>query len=608
MSGLPRARGADEIAARSGPLRRLPAERWYRILDRPTPLLKQAPTIIAFVLAVALVAFIPGLPVTHPGAVVASGLLILVATVYAILLGAGKQGDSLIVFLVPMIDIVGLAFFRFGTGAGQSIFSALLLLPVVWLATAPGIRYVFVVIVLTVSGILIPCLISPPSSPAEWLRGVISPLVFAAVAAVINNLSRQQRLRIEQAEHLVAERTGALEQNRETLARLRESERQYRSLLDSYESLWSSITTQAVIATDHDGTVEAWNRGAERMFGLTSAEALSGICVDRFFPAAVLTMLAEESPGALRAAEPSDLPLGLRALFARADAEKSVDGDLEVASAGGSTIPARVTVTPRRDGSGHQRGYLLVVTDETRAVEVARMKDQFVGMISHELRTPLSSIIGFLDLLRGDPGQPLTEEQHEFVDIIERNARRLLALVGDLLFTAQVDSGRFPLDCRDVDLRDCVRSAVASAGPHAQREGVELSLELPDRPVDIEADPERIGQALDNLLSNAIKFTPRGGRVTASLQRVDSAVVLSVRDTGVGIPKDELGMLFTRFFRASTATRNALPGVGLGLTITRAIVLAHGGSMEVSSDEGEGTEFRMTLPLAPRTEAIPVIR
>ena len=120
-------------------------------------------------------------------------------------------------------------------------------------------------------------------------------------------------------------------------------------------------------------------------------------------------------------------------------------------------------------------------------------------------------------------------------------------------------------------------------------------------------DSGRIGQALDNLLSNAIKFTAAGGRVTASLREVDGAVELAVRDTGVGIPEDEQGMLFTRFFRASTATRNAVPGVGLGLTITRAIVLAHGGSMDVTSREGVGTEFRMLLPVAPRTEAIQVV-
>jgi signal transduction histidine kinase len=225
-------------------------------------------------------------------------------------------------------------------------------------------------------------------------------------------------------------------------------------------------------------------------------------------------------------------------------------------------------------------------------------------MISHELRTPLSAIIGFLDLLQNDPGQPLTDDQQEFVGIIERNAQRLLNLVGDLLFSAQVESGRFPLDRTDADLAELVRSAVVSAGPHAQREGITLTADVPDAPVRALVDPGRIGQAIDNLLSNAIKFTSAGGSVTARLILVDGGVQISVRDTGVGIPEDEQGMLFTRFFRASTATQNAVPGVGLGLTITRAIVIAHGGVMDVESEEGVGTEFRFTLPAAPRTEVL----
>ena len=232
------------------------------------------------------------------------------------------------------------------------------------------------------------------------------------------------------------------------------------------------------------------------------------------------------------------------------------------------------------------------------------MKDEFVGMISRELRTPLSAIIGFLDLLQNDPAQQLTDDQQEFVGIIERNAQRLLNLVGDLLFTAQVESGRFPLEREEADVAALVRSAVASAGPHAQREGVELVAEVEPGAVPVFIDAGRVGQAIDNLLSNAIKFTPRGGTVTARVRAVDGGVEFSIADTGVGIPEDEQGMLFTRFFRASTATRNAVPGVGLGLTITRAIVLAHGGTMEVSSQEGVGTEFRFTLPAAPRTEVL----
>ncbi|GAA2932020.1 sensor histidine kinase [Microbacterium luteolum] len=579
--------------------------RWYQVFDNPSPLVKQAPTFIATVAAILLTWWIPDLPVTHFIAVVLGVGLVMAATVHAAVLSARRMYDGWIVLLVPLIDIVGLGLFRTGTGGASSLFSSFVLLPVIWIAAAPGIRYVFVVGGLTSLALLMPYFADPPHSAVDWLRGVIGPLVFAAVAAVINELSRQQRVRAEQAEELVGERTSALADNVKMIVQLREKEHQYRSLVESYEGLWSSITAQAVIATDREGTITAWNPGAERLFGLTSAEAMSGVRIDRFFAESSLTALAGDCTNEQRVDTGSELPPGLRALFAGADDdEQNVEDDVDIVTGAGTSVPARVTVNPYRDGAGTQQGYLLVVTDESKAVEVARMKDEFVGMISHELRTPLSAIIGFLDLLQNDPGQPLTEDQREFVDIIERNAQRLLNLVGDLLFTAQVESGRFPLDREEVDIGALVRSAVVSAGPHAQREGIEISAELAPEPIRLLVDAGRIGQALDNLLSNAIKFTPRGGRVTAAVRRVDGGVELSVSDTGVGIPEDEQGMLFTRFFRASTATRNAVPGVGLGLTITRAIVLAHGGTMDVTSEEGVGTEFRFVLPAALRTEVL----
>ncbi|PQZ54103.1 MULTISPECIES: ATP-binding protein [unclassified Microbacterium] len=583
--------------------------RWYQVFDSPSPLLKQAPTVVATVIAAILTWWVPDLPMTHVVPAVAGIAVVLVATAFAAVLTARGVHDGWAVLLIPIVDIVGLGLFRTGTGGATSLFSSLVLLPVVWLAAAPGIRWVFVVGGLTSIALLMPYFTDPPETSVEWLRGVVGPLVFSAVAAVINQLSRQQRMRVEQAEELVAERTRALSENVAMIVQLRDKERQYRELLDSFESLWSSITAQAVIATDCSGTVTAWNPGAVRLLGLPVDEALKGVRIDRFFSTAVLSMLAAdnaEPPQLMPGLPPgyTELSPGIKALFAQADAGATVDGDIDVITTGGTTVPARVTVTPHKDGAGAQQGYLFVLTDETRAVEVARMKDEFVGMISHELRTPLSAIIGFLDLLQNDPGQPLTDDQQEFVGIIERNAQRLLNLVGDLLFTAQVESGRFPLEREEADVAELVRSAARSAGPHAQREGIELIAEVGVDAVPVFVDAGRVGQAIDNLLSNAIKFTPRGGKVTAGVRQVDGGVEFFISDTGVGIPEDEQGMLFTRFFRASTATRNAVPGVGLGLTITRAIVLAHGGTMEVTSQEGVGTEFRFVLPAAPRTEVL----
>ncbi|CAH0209766.1 sensor histidine kinase [Microbacterium foliorum] len=576
---------------------------WRRYFDDPTPLMKQAPTAIAVGVAAVLVASLPGSLVTYLDAVILGVSLVGLMTVLAAVLSARGVYDGWVVMLVPMIDLLGIGALRAGTGGATSMLGSLVLLPVIWIAAAPGFRQVFIVAGFTSIALLMPYLVDPPVDPIEWLRGIIGPFVFATVGAIVNEMSRLQRLRTSQAEALVTERTAALVANQAMLEKLSASEQQYRTLSESFTSVWNSITGQAVIAIDSGGMVSAWNPGAVRLLGLSEHEALAGVRVERFLQPTVLRQFAPA--GAERAAD--QVHPGLRALFDEADAGLTVDTRVDVSTAAGSTVPARVTLTSHQDSHGSQHGYLLVITDETRAVEVARMKDQFVGMISHELRTPLSAIIGFLDLLQNDPAQPLTADQQEFVDIIERNAQRLLNLVGDLLFTAQVDSGRFPLERRETDVVDLVREAVASSGPHAQREGIDITAEVPDAPVWISVDAGRIGQALDNLLSNAIKFTGDGGRVSAAVRVLDGTVELAVRDTGVGIPEDEQGMLFTRFFRASTATRNAVPGVGLGLTITRAIVLAHGGSMEVASSEGVGTEFRMLLPATPRTEVVKVV-
>ena len=223
-----------------------------------------------------------------------------------------------------------------------------------------------------------------------------------------------------------------------------------------------------------------------------------------------------------------------------------------------------------------------------------RVKDEFLGLVSHELRNPLTSVLGYLELLRMT-GANLTDDQRGFVDVAERNARRLRHLVGDLLTTAQAGAGAFALQTSKIDLNEVVRQAVESAEPAAEDAGVALATELAASVVII-GDPDRLGQACDNLISNAIKFTPAGGTVTVSTELRGADASLSVRDTGVGIPADEVAHLSERFFRASTA--QAIPGVGLGLTVVRAIATAHGGRLEIESALGEGTTFTLVLPAA----------
>jgi signal transduction histidine kinase len=233
-----------------------------------------------------------------------------------------------------------------------------------------------------------------------------------------------------------------------------------------------------------------------------------------------------------------------------------------------------------------------------RLHELDRMKDDFVASVSHELRTPLTSIRGYLELLREGEAGELTDEQHQFVAIVERNADRLLRLVGDLLFVAQVEAGKIALEPGPTDIEELVRQAVDAALPAAIEKGIEFDLALEvDGVSELHADRARLAQVLDNLISNALKFTPPGGHVAVRTSRNADVVVIEVSDDGMGMSEEDQNMLFQRFFRTVSATEQAIQGTGLGLAIVKAIVEAHDGTISVESVAGEGTVFRVELPL-----------
>jgi len=205
----------------------------------------------------------------------------------------------------------------------------------------------------------------------------------------------------------------------------------------------------------------------------------------------------------------------------------------------------------------------------------------------------------------GDMGD-LAPEQGRILSVIERNARRLLRLVDDLLVVARSDVGRLGIAPERLDLAELARECVQGARPAAAEQGIEISAEVDGPPVPVSADRARLGQVVDNLISNALKFTPAGGRVRVSVRAEEGRALLEVADTGVGIPRGEQERLFERFYRTSQAIASATPGTGLGLAISKMIVEAHHGRIEVQSEEGAGASFRVLLPLAagpPGTQA-----
>jgi PAS domain S-box-containing protein len=249
---------------------------------------------------------------------------------------------------------------------------------------------------------------------------------------------------------------------------------------------------------------------------------------------------------------------------------------------------------------GSQLGEFIQRKRAERSAE--RLKDEFFAAVSHELRTPLTSVVGYVEVLLDD--EDLDPTQRKFLTVIERNAERLVRLVGDLLFVAQVEAGEARIVPAPMDLARVASEAVESAQPRALAGGITLELECPSS-APLQGDPQRLAQALDNLISNAIKFTPEGGFVEVRIRQGADVTWVEVQDSGVGIPEGERERLFQRFFRASTVA-SRVPGVGLGLTIVKAIVEGHGGGIEVTSREAAGTTFRVELPSrhAPRTAAL----
>ncbi len=223
----------------------------------------------------------------------------------------------------------------------------------------------------------------------------------------------------------------------------------------------------------------------------------------------------------------------------------------------------------------------------------------FLADVSHELRTPLAALRTFNELLKeGAADDP--EARSEFLESSGQQIERLDWLAQNLLELSKLDSGLVLLDLRPDDLRAAIETAVEQSTAAARRRGVGLRLHLPDAPIRIRHDPQRIGQVVANLVANAVKFTQRGGSVSVDVASTPDGARIEVADTGVGIDATELPHIFERFYRGSRANEARGSGSGLGLAIVRSIVDMHGGTVEVESRVGNGSRFTVTLPRDPR--------
>ena len=235
-----------------------------------------------------------------------------------------------------------------------------------------------------------------------------------------------------------------------------------------------------------------------------------------------------------------------------------------------------------------------------RLGEIDRLKDEFFTGISHDLRTPLAAIRWSADLLQTGSIGPLTPKQARLTDTIQSSSRRLLALVSQIVELGRVRAGRLQLDLRPTDLRSVIDQAVEEVRPLAERGELRLEVSVPDDLPPTPADAERLHQIVVNLLANAVRFTPPGGRVSVHAAPEPGEVAVRVKDTGVGIPAN----LVSKIFDAYEQAHHGRGGSGVGLTVVRMLVEAHGGRVWVESEEGRGSCFTFTLPAgAPVVES-----
>jgi PAS domain S-box-containing protein len=352
----------------------------------------------------------------------------------------------------------------------------------------------------------------------------------------------------------------------------------------------------AILGTDMDGTITAWNHAAEQMYGYAAVEAIGQ---------SIRLIVSEDRWGEedeflqrIRRGEPVERVETVR---------RQKDG---------TELAVSVTVSPVLDDAGAVVGVSKIARDITARKRIedertqvlvreqaaredleraSRLKDEFLAVLSHELRTPLNAVLGYAHLLNSGVLPP--ERARHALAAIQRNAHAQARLVESLLDLSRVMAGKLELTLEELDLSIIVNAAVDALRPGAEEKGMTIDAVVP--PIPIVVDGGRLQQVFWNLLSNAIKFSDRGGRVAIRCTEEDAHVRVQVTDDGQGIGADFLPFVFDRFSQADGPTRGSRTGLGLGLALVREMVQAHGGTVVAESPgEGRGSTFSVTLPLS----------
>jgi PAS domain S-box-containing protein len=340
----------------------------------------------------------------------------------------------------------------------------------------------------------------------------------------------------------------------------------------------------AIYATDARGIVTMWSPAAERLSGFSDEEA-----VGSFLP-----IVAEN------AIEDAKARIGRVCR-----GEPATNVALVGRKKDGSMIELSISMGPLTDESGVPRGTICLAENVTEAIsergKIDRMQSEFVSTVSHELRTPLTSIGGSLGLIVGGAVGALNDRAARLIEIANNNTQRLIRLVNDILDIEKLQSGRMVLHFAPVRLEDVIDQAIAANRAYASSFGIEVRRGAEETDILVQADPDRVNQAITNLISNAVKFSPANAMVEIDAVRTAFGIRVSVGDQGPGIPEEFRPRIFGRFAQADSSDMRQKGGSGLGLSIVRQIMERHGGFVSYDNDRGVGTRFHLDFP-APGLE------
>lgn len=341
-----------------------------------------------------------------------------------------------------------------------------------------------------------------------------------------------------------------------------------------------------VLAYDENFVVLIFNRAAQEIFGLEERRVVgktlsTALAADPMFSILTQVVFSSLAPMVVKRSDPGAYPQV---------ADISFENPL---------LDLRVITDRIVDGNNIPQGFVKLITNKTREAELLKSKTEFITVAAHQLRTPLTAVNWAFEALEED--STLTQQQKELVDTGFMAAKKMLKTVNDLLDVSKIEEGKFGYQFEEVDIVSFMEEILSQMNDMAKQYGIKLYFNRPQNQLKhVYIDAQKLSMAIFNLLDNAVKYNVENGNVSVAVSAKDESFVqIEIKDTGIGIPQEEVAKLFTKFFRADNAVKTMSDGSGLGLYITKNIIERHGGRIRVESEINRGSVFTFTLPVDP---------